>query len=302
MEGPTPGLRFMFLADSQIGCMATFSGTDAEAAERFARRRMCVRPFPHTESLAWDIARYRDAIDAANRHRPDFVVIGGDMIDAIDRPDQLEAFRRLTDELDGIDIHYVPGNHDAAGDGTIPTDESLAWYADTFGPDHYSFTADLASGGATASFIVVNSTLLDQPRKVPGGDERELVFLEHELRAARARPGPTVVFSHHPPFVDDPDEPDVYWNLPRPTRRTILDLLVEHDVDLLLCGHRHRNDHATYDGVEIVTSGASGFPLGLDAPGYRMVEVTAQDIRHAYHGFDHPGWDDIGGPPVDTGC
>ncbi len=299
MDGATPACRFMFLADSQVGCMASFSGVDAEAAARFAGRGMAVRPFPPTDSLAWDVARLHEAVAAANRERPDFVVLGGDMIDATDRPDQLDAFRAVTADLDGIDLHLVPGNHDACADGVVPTDESLAWYSDTFGADHFAFSAPCGVD-ARASFIVLNSSLLDQPRKVPGGADRELAFLEAELRAARATPGPVVVFSHHPPFLHDPDEPDVYWNLPRDARRTMLDLLAEHRVDLVLCGHRHRNAHARYRGVEIVTSSASGFPLGADPPGYRMVTVTADTVTHGYHAFDPPAWAEIGGPPAEV--
>jgi predicted phosphodiesterase len=292
-------VRLLFLADSQIGCMATFSGIDDAAVERFEQRKMCVRKFPSTDSIDWDTDRYREAIQVANTERPDLIVIGGDMIDAIDQPEQLDAFRQVTDELDDIDVHYVAGNHDACYDATIPTDESLDWYRSTFGPDHYSFTHPV--GDATATFVVVNSTLLDQPRKVPGGDERELAFLEGELRSAAGR-GPIVVFSHHPPYVGDPDEADNYWNLPQSSRRPFLELLVEHQVDLVLSGHRHRNHRVVHEGVEIITSGATGFPLGTDPPGYRLVEIGEEEISHSYYGVGQPGWEDIGGPPDSDEC
>jgi 3',5'-cyclic AMP phosphodiesterase CpdA len=299
MPAAGPSFRLLFLADSQLGCMATFSGVAEEDLDRFVRRGMCVRPFPSTESIEWDVERFRQAIQVANALRPDVVVIGGDMIDATDRPDQLEAFRATADDLDGIDLRYVAGNHDACHDGVIPTEASLEWYRHAFGPDHWSLAVPL--GDRTLTLIAVNSTLLDQPRKVPGGDEVELAFLEQELAAAAGR-GPVVVFSHHPPFVADADEADNYWNLPRERRRPFLDLLAEHHVDLLLCGHRHRNDRVEHRGVEIVTSSAVGFPLGLDPPGYRMVEITDIGIEHTYYGVDQPGWAAIGGPPVERDC
>ena len=296
MDGGTgDGCRFMFLADSQLGCMATFSGVDDAAVARFAKRGMVVRPFPSTDAIDWDVARYRAAVQRANHLRPDFVIIGGDMIDATDRPDQLEAFWEVSGELDDIDLHLVPGNHDACHDGVVPTEDSLEWYVDAFGQPHHSFTKPLGQG--LASFVVINSTVLDQPRKVPGAAEAELAFLEGALRDASGRGGPIVAFSHHPPFVDDADEPDTYWNLPIEARRPLLDLLAEHDVDLLLCGHRHRNDEAEHRGVAIVTSSATGFPLGLDPPGYRMVELGPTGVDHAYYGLSDPGWDAIGGRP-----
>ena len=290
---PDGALRLLFIADPQIGCMATFSGVDDAAIERFRRRGMLVRHFEQTDSIDWDVARYADVIERANELAPDLLVIGGDMIDAISHPDQLEAFREVTARSD-LPIHYVPGNHDACDDATVPTEASTAWYEATFGATHEAFTREL-DGGGEATFISVNSTVLDQPRKLPGAFEAELGWLEDRLR--ERRPGPTIVFSHHPPFIDDPEETDNYWNLPLERRRPFLDLLVEHAVDLVLCGHRHRNDHATYQGVEIVTSSAAGFPLGRDAPGYRTVDIRGTGISHTYYRVAEPDWAAIGGPP-----
>ena len=289
--------RLLFLADSQIGCMATFSGVDEAAVERFRRRGMRVRPFPATASLAWDVDRYRQAVAVAADQRPDLVVIGGDMVDAIDRPEQLEAFRSVSEGLDGIDLHLVPGNHDICPDGVIPTEASLAWYRATFGPEHHVTTRPV--GGATATLVAINSSVLDQPRALPGADDAELAFLEGALRAAP--PGPRIVVSHHPPFLEHPDEPDQYWNLPIERRRPLLELLAEHRVDLVLCGHRHRNAEVSYRGVPIVTSAATGFPLGTDPPGYRTVEITGTGVSHTYYGLGDPGWDHIGGPPEPPG-
>ena len=207
MGDGVPGCRFMVLADVQLGCMATFSGIDEADVERFARQGMRVRPFPATDSISWDVERYRAAVSVANRERPDFVVIAGDMVDATDRPDQLEAFCAVTAELDGIELRLVPSNHDICDDSVVPTEASLAWYRRTFGPDHASFTRPV--GDVEATFVVVNTSVLDQPHHVPAAAEAELAFLAGALERADGR-GPIVVFAHHPPFVDDADEPDLY--------------------------------------------------------------------------------------------
>lgn len=290
-------VRFAFVADPQIGCMATFSGSDEAACERFRRRGMRVRPFAETTSIGWDTDRWTDTVDAVAARRPDFVVVGGDMVESIDRPEQLDAYRGAIASLDGLQVHHVPGNHDICSDKVIPTEESLEWYCDTFGDPHLSFTRDCGSG-STATFIVVNSPALQQPRRIPGVDDAELAFLEAELRAAGGRRGPIVVFSHHPPFLDRPDERDQYWNLPTGTRHQVLELCEEHGVSAIFAGHRHRNDRAAHGGTEIVTSSASGFPLGVDPPGYRMVEIDGDGIRHTYYGLGRPGWDAIGGAPT----
>ena len=70
---PDGRIRLAFLADVQIGCMATFSGMDADAIGRFAQRGMRVRSFPRTESLEWDfparapVEGFRGAMVIASR-------------------------------------------------------------------------------------------------------------------------------------------------------------------------------------------------------------------------------------------
>lgn len=295
---PDVRIRLAFLADVQIGCMATFSGMDDDDIARFGNRGMCVRKFPRTDALDWDTARFRDAIAAVNRLQPDLAIIGGDMIDEISRPDQLEAFRDVAAACE-VPLHYVPGNHDICPDATVPTRESVDWYRAHFGPEHENVSRDLTRS-SKLTLLTVNSAALDEPRNLEGAFDAEMAWLEDEL-SGRA-PGPTIVLSHHPPFVRAPDEGRSYWNIPIARRRPFLDLLAHHDVDLLLCGHRHRNDRVQYRGVEIVTSGAVGFPLGLDPPGFRLVDVDETGVSHTYRPLADPAWDAIGGPPDPEVC
>ena len=289
----TPAVRLAFLADVQVGCMATFSGADDADIERFARRQMVVRHFPHTESFAWEEARFLSAVEMLNTLEPDIAVIGGDMIDDPAGPGQLEAFRRIA-ALSDTPLHCAPGNHDICWDAAVPTEDSIEWYREQFGPEHSTVTADL--GNATKlTVVMVNSAVLDQPRAVQGSFEAEMAWLEGAL-GARA-PGPTIVVSHHPPFLEDPAEGPNYWNIPPARRRPFLELLADSGVDLLLCGHRHRNDSVHYGDMEIVTTSAVGFPLGTDPPGFRVVEVGGSGISHSYYPLSDPGWEEIGGPP-----
>lgn len=290
---PAGSIRLAFLADVQIGCMATFSGADDLAIARFERRGMRVRRFPRTDSLDWDAARFRDAVAQVNRLQPDLAVIGGDMIDEISRPDQLEVFREIAAKCE-IPFHYVPGNHDICPDATVPTKESVEWYRANFGPEHGTVTRPLA-GASQLTLLAVNSAVLDQPRNLDGAFEAEMSWLEKEL--GRRLPGPTIVVTHHPPFVETPDEAQNYWNIPLERRRPFLDLLANYDVDLVLAGHRHLNDRVEYRDIEIVTSGAVGFPLGLDPPGFRVVDIDETGISHAYYPVPDPAWEAIGGPP-----
>jgi 3',5'-cyclic AMP phosphodiesterase CpdA len=295
---PDRRIRLAFLADVQIGCMATFSGADDDAITRFGRRGMSVRKFPRTDALDWDAARFRDTVAEVNRLQPDLAVIGGDMIDEISRPDQLEVFREIAATCE-VPFHYVPGNHDICHDAAVPTEASLDWYRANFGPEHGTATRDLTDAWRL-TLLTVNSAVLDQPRNLDGAYEAEMAWLEDELR--HRAPGPTIVFSHHPPFVGAPDEGHNYWNIPIERRRPFLDLLAGYEVDLVLCGHRHLNDRVEYRDVEIVTSAAVGFPLGLDPPGFRLVDIDETGISHTYHPVPDPAWEAIGGPPDPDAC
>lgn len=286
-------IRLAFLADVQIGCMATFSGVDDHDIERFERSGMAVRRFPHTESIAWDMERFLDAVQQLNELEPDLVVIGGDMIDDISRVDQLVGFRTVAADS-RPKLHFAPGNHDICADAAVPTPESLEWYRSNFGPEHSVVNAEL-SDSATLTVAMVNSAVLDQPRNLPGAFEAEMQWLQAEL--SDRPPGPAIVVSHHPPFVESPDEGHNYWNIPIERRQPFLDLLFDTGVDLLLCGHRHRNDSAEYRGVEIVTTAAVGFPLGEDPPGFRLVDIDESGISHSYYPLPDQAWDAIGGPP-----
>lgn len=275
-----PSFDFIFLADCQLGCYATFSGSTPDEIERFAARGLKVMAVAKTDSFEWDAARYREAIAAANRRRPAFVVLGGDMIDDPTRADQLDAFQEITADLHpSIPLYFVPGNHDIATNTVVPTPESIAWYRDTFATDFYAFVHE------DVAFVVLDSSLIQRPEKAPEAYAAQMAFLDGALDDARAGRR-TVVFSHHPPFLREPDEPDTYWNLPLERRGPLLARLRESGVRLILSGHLHRNNHAQAGDLDVVTSGAVGFPLGDDPPGYRVVEVRDDRIDHTYHALE----------------
>jgi 3',5'-cyclic AMP phosphodiesterase CpdA len=270
--------RFIFLADTQLGCFATFSGFDGDAIEAYAERGMNVRPSPPVEGFEWDAARYREAVAAVNRLQPAFVVIGGDLVDDPNADDQVEAFFEITAGIDDeIPIRWVPGNHDIAFDAKVPTPASLASYRERFGDDLVSFTFD------GTLYLGLNTTVIDQPQEVPGEWERQLAWLDDELAtAARLGVDRVVAIGHHPLFLDDPDEADTYWNLPRDRRTILLDRFAAAGVRLGFSGHWHRNHLAVGSHFTQVVSGPVGYPLGNDPSGYRVVEMGVDGIDHDY--------------------
>ena len=273
--------RFIFMADMQIGAFATFSGmTEADVA-RYAEMDMRVHIGPRVEGHEWDAARYREAVAVANSIRPDLVLVGGDMIDDPNSEAQYREFMDITRSLDSdIPMRWVPGNHDIAADTVVPTRSSIAEYRDAFGPDYYAFDA------GPVRFVAMNTVVIDHPEEVPEEWTAQLAFIRRELHDADVAGRRVVLLGHHPLFKQSPDEDDDYWNLPRERRDVILDLVHRHRVPLALAGHWHRNSIARDRGFEMVTTGAVGYPLGIDPSGLRVVEVDAGRITHSYVPLD----------------
>jgi serine/threonine-protein phosphatase CPPED1 len=269
--------RFVFMADCQLGCYASFSGMAVEETQRYAARNMRVAAVPPVEGWEWDARRFEEAVDAANRLRPQFVIVGGDMVDDPADEGQHAEVQRIAARLKDIPVHWVAGNHDAADDCLVPTSASLAAYRARYGPDCYAFQH------ADTSFIIVNTVVWDHPERVPDQLGQQLAFFETALRDAR-RDGSRhiLVFGHHPPFTEHAAEPDSYWNIPLARRRDVLRLLRDFGARAFFAGHWHRNGGGWDGELEVVVTGPVGYPLGGDPSGFRVVDVTSERVDHRY--------------------
>ena len=274
---------FIQLADPQFGMFASFSGMADEAIADYARRGMRIRREPAFEGLDRERALFERAIAEVNRLRPAFVVVCGDMIHDCGSDEQAREVLRIADKLDReIALYWIPGNHDVCPDAVAPTDKYLAWYRSHFGPDRHAFQH------AGASFIAIDSCVLDHPEHLPGEPEAQLAFLEAELEAARASGSEQiVVLAHHPLFLESPDEADSYWTVAPERRRPVLRLLREYGASTFLAGHMHRNHYASDGRLQVVASGPVGYPLGDDPSGYRIVRVHGERLDHDYYAFGH---------------
>jgi 3',5'-cyclic AMP phosphodiesterase CpdA len=237
---------------------------------------MRVESTPPTSGFEWDAARLREAVAAANRLAPEFVVMGGDMVDDAADDAQYGAVRSIAAHLE-VPMHWAPGNHDVAWDARTPTEDSLAAYRARFGPNRYAFTH------RGVGFVVLDTTLWGRPEQLEREAALQEAWLERtlgELRTGGA--GHILAFGHHPPFLESATEDDTYWTVPTEHRRALLDLLTGHEVRAMFCGHWHRNGGATDEGLEVAVTGPVGYPLGADPSGFRIVDVTADDVTHQY--------------------
>jgi 3',5'-cyclic AMP phosphodiesterase CpdA len=268
--------RFLFMADCQIGCYASFSGLTEDDVVSYAAKDMVVRSVPRSDDLEWDLANLRAAMAAANRIAPEFVVMGGDMIDDPRSDLQYRGLlesRAILDE--SIPMYWVPGNHDIAFDTVVPTAASIAAYQERFGPARYSFRH------REVTFVVANTVVWDHPEEAGDAGSADLHWLERQLDAGREGRH-RIVFGHHPLFTAVPDEADTYWNIPTERRRLLIDLFTVYGVRTMFCGHWHRNGGGAAGDLDVVVTGAVGYPLGHDPSGFRIVEIGDDSIDHEY--------------------
>ena len=269
---------FMQLADPQFRLFAHLSGLSEAEIEALRQRGILCRPAPKITGFADETRLYGKAIAEANRLRPDFVVTCGETVNDADAEEQRAELFRITGMLDAaIPMHWVAGNHDISGE---LTPESLATYRQRFGDDDYLFD----HGGSR--FVVLDSNIAYDPTHVPGEWERQVDFLRDALVEARRRDSDHVVFTHHPLFLSQHDEPDGIFAIPQVRRRVLRNLLTSHGATATFSGHYHRNSYGSYQWFQIVTSGAVGYPMADSRSGYRIVQVHPDRLEHEYHALE----------------
>lgn len=232
--------------------------------------------FTADRDFAQETANYEFAVANVNRLRPKFVIICGDLINKIGDPVQAAEYFRITAKIDpSIPVYAVAGNHDV---GNEPTPETLAYYRQHFGKDYYSFRL----GGIYG--IVLDSNLIAAPAKVQAEADEQEMWLKAELAKAKASGAPhIVVFQHISWFLEDPNEPSQYFNIPIEQRKRYLVILKDSGVRYVFAGHYHRNAYGRDGELEMITSGPVGRPLGNDPSGIRVVVIRDDRLEHRYY-------------------
>jgi len=254
LAGTLAGQTFIQMSDPQFGMYTANKGFEQETAN------------------------FEFAIATANRLKPAFVAITGDLINDTGNDAQTAEYKRISAKLEpGIRLFSLPGNHDV---GNEPTKESLAGYRERFGPDYYTFRV-----GDIAGFVL-NSNLEKGAEKVPEEAAKMETWLGTELaKAKQSGVKHLIVFQHIPFFLKDPGEEDQYFNIPRQTRLRYLKLLHEAGVKHVFAGHYHRNEEGRDGDLDMVTTGPVGKPLEGAKSGIRIVTVTPAGVTHKYYEF-----------------
>ena len=233
--------------------------------------------FTSDRDFAQETVNFEMAIATANRLKPAFVIVTGDLVNKAGDAAQIREYRRIASQLNpAITLHQVAGNHDVEN---APTPESLAAYEQIFGPDRYVFSHPGLTG------IVLNSSVIHTPDKAPDRYAAQDRWLREELARARsAGAARIVVFQHHPWFLVTAGEADQYFNIPLVRRTPLLALFREFGVTHLVSGHYHRNAVATDGELTMITTGPIGKPQGQGTQsGLRVFVVNASGLSHRFY-------------------
>ncbi|MGI8744844.1 MAG: metallophosphoesterase [Bryobacteraceae bacterium] len=230
------------------------------------------------KGFAQETANFEFAIATANRLKPAFVVITGDLVNKPGDAAQIAEYKRVAAKLDrSIPLYSLPGNHDV---GNAPAAASLAAYREHIGRDYYSFRSNDLAG------FVLDGSLIKAPENVPEEAVKQEQWLHEELeKAKRQGARHLVIFIHQSFFLEKPDEPDQYFNIPTETRRRFLALFHHYGVEHAYAGHYHRNDYGRDGSLEMVTTAPVGKPLGKEGSGFRIVRVREGVFESTYYNF-----------------
>jgi len=180
-----------------------------------------------------DVARLTQEARQINQSPARFTIICGDLVHQPNLPSYREFCQQLKEFKQPV--YCVPGNHDA------PDSVRLIQFRKMIGPDHQTFTA----GGL--AFILLNSNLIFSQTEPDYSWQQH--WLKTTLQQYAGQKMPIVVAMHHPPFVNNPDEKNEYFNLPKPQRKELLRLFKQYGVIAVLYGHTHQTKISNYDGI-----------------------------------------------------
>ncbi len=231
------------------------------------------KKFDQAEDFSIEIRDFARAVAFVEEIQPDFVVIGGDLVETWNNQDEIAVLKEFVEQLEQHTVvHLQPGNHDHP-----PTAEGLAFYRELHGPDYYSVTHK------GTHLILLNSNMIEFKDRMPDEEQEQWEWLEAELQAAgELNPDNIFVFVHHPFFLASPDEENTYFNIQPETRAKYFELFEEHGVDAVFAGHYHREAGGFYGDIEMIVTSSLGTPLGDQPPGLRRVLVAPDGYGHEF--------------------
>jgi 3',5'-cyclic-AMP phosphodiesterase len=194
----------------------------------------------------------RDAISHLNAQPqvPDLVLISGDLVDR----GRDEEYTHLREILASIRQPYllIPGNHDDRAEmrRSFP---AHPWIADD---GFWQFSAHQKNW----PLQIIGLDTVDAGKSSGLLCDERLAWLSDTLEATREIP--TLIMMHHPPFDTGIGHMD---DIGLTGREALADILIEHPhIELVVCGHLHRNIRADVGGCPVMTCPSTAHTVQLD--------------------------------------
>jgi len=242
--------------------------------------------------------------------RPDFILVGGDLVhDArhltvVEAETRLDFFLKIWKENTALPAHWTFGNHDlvaTANPDVLPGDKH---YGKGLFQDRFQLPHLFHSFDHQGWHFVILDDIAPQPDRSYIGEffDDELLFLQADLDANRTKP--TIVCCHIPTVSNLPVGLALAHAANQPPGAPPKNLVCEngsallndfpgHHVRAVLSGHLHYYEPIELNGVRFVNSGAvcgsywKG-PLLDCQPGFGVVDLGADgSVKFEYRDY---GW------------
>lgn len=214
------------------------------------------------------------AIESINDFEPEFVVMCGDLIETPSDQQQIQAYKDAVAKLSPeISLYNVSGNHDLGKPVKI---ENISEYQKNFGELWFNFKH------GNNLFIVLSSDIL-RDNDAPMNKQQTDWLISTLERFHPENLDNIFVFMHHPLYLNSPDEPEGYSNMPISIRKELLGLFVKHRVRAVFSGHLHDNKINRYQGIDLITTNSITVPMGKTAAGFRIIELSRNIYEQRYY-------------------
>lgn len=214
------------------------------------------------------------AIESINDFKPDFVIMCGDLIETPANLHQIKSYKDAVSTLsDEIVLVNVSGNHDL---GQPVKMDDIEAYKMNFGDLWFHFEY------GNSLFIVLSSDILKDPDAPL--HKQQTAWLVSLLNDPHSQTYDNIfVFMHYPLYINSPNEPDGYSNMPIQSRQTLLNLFQMHRVKAVFSGHLHDNRINKYQGMDLITTNSITVPMGKTPAGFRVIEVNPDGYSDTYY-------------------
>ncbi len=227
--------------------------------------------------MEYETRTFSQAIEAVNRLHPDAVIFTGDYVHNPKSEAQWNEFQRIAAQIDpAVKILYVPGNHDVLRkEGSV----DMQPYTQRLGADRFNTRI------GNVLLTGFNTVYLKDETIDPSKEQAQIDWLTRVLKK-RKKNEVSILFSHHPFFLSQINEPDGYSTISAQKRAEYFTLFQKSGVSALFSGHLHDCAEASYAGISMVTTSATGRQLGKAQSGVRIIVVENGRVNHAYYPLD----------------